>query len=279
MAWAETRNGKLSGRWLGRVRIERNGKKLEFGPKAFDTKAAAEFYETICRSTGQEPPQYAEEAKDVLTFAQVADECEKAGGPRRKGGARKWKAGRDVSVVSRLRFIANLDWFGSKPVTEISEDTLEELREKLAVRPGYQGRDGLSPATLNRYMDAASAALTFALQQKYIGTKPLTPKEDEDNEKIVWFTEPEEQAIVNYMLGKGWPMTLSPFVCSLRRACAGASSRPLSRGRWMRTGCASGGPRPIVHDLHLSRLRRRVFCRPLDPARGDVFEIDCKFVH
>jgi integrase len=204
MAWAEARNDKLTGRWMGRVRIERNGKKLEFGPKAFDTKAAAEFYETICKTTGQEPPQYAAEAKDVKTFAQVADECIKAGGPRRKGGVRKWKQGRDVAVVQRLQFIANLEWFGNRPVTEVTEDTLEELREKLAVRPGYQGRDGLTPATLNRYMDAASAALTYALQCKIIGTKPQAPKYDEDNEKIVWFSEPEEQAIVNYMLAQGW---------------------------------------------------------------------------
>jgi integrase len=190
---------------MGRVRIERNGKKLEFGPKAFDTKAAAEFYETICKTTGQEPPQYAAEAKDVKTFAQVADECEKAGGPRRRGGARKWKQGRDVSVVHRLRFIAGLEWFGCKPVSEVTEDCLEELREKLAVRPGYQGREGLTPATLNRYMDAASACLTFAVECKYMGAKPRSPKEDEDNEKIVWFSEPEEQAIVSYMLTRGWP--------------------------------------------------------------------------
>jgi integrase len=204
MAWAETRDGKLTGRWLGRVRIEREGRALKFGPRAFDTKAAAELYETLTRATGQEPPQFASsEPEDAKTFAQVAKECKELGGPKRKGGARKWKAQRDPSVIQRVTTIAQLDWFGSKPIATVDEASLEELREKLAVRPGYHGGT-LSAATLNRYMAAASAVLTFAMQQKYIGIKPQVPIYDEDNEKIVWLDENQETAICNALLSQGW---------------------------------------------------------------------------
>jgi hypothetical protein len=173
MAHAETRDGgKLTGRWVARVRTA----KAKFPARFFDTKAAAELYETLTKATGVEPPQFcAAEPEGARTFAQVAQECLDAGGPRRKGGARKWKAQRDPSVIQRVRTISDMAWGSTKPVVTIDEKALEELREKLAVRPGYH--DGnLTPATLNRYMDAASAVLTFAFQEKYIPTKPQAPK-------------------------------------------------------------------------------------------------------
>jgi hypothetical protein len=256
MAHAESREGKLTGRWAARVRTA----KAKFPARFFDTKAAAELYETLTKATGVEPPQFCSEVPEgAKTFAQVAKECKDAGGPRRKGGARKWKAGRDPSVIQRVTTLAKHTWFGVKPVVAIDEKVLEELREKLAVLPGYHGGN-LSAATLNRFMDAASAVLTFAWQEKMIPTKPQAPKYDEDNEKIVWLTEDQERVICNAMFDKNWTLERLAVRVLIETGSAGVGLRAWSLGRSRTTVCACGRPRPIVHDLHAFRPKPRIPC-------------------
>jgi hypothetical protein len=59
MAHAETRDGKLTGRWVARVRTA----KAKFPARFFDTKASAELYETLTKATGVEPPQFMADAE------------------------------------------------------------------------------------------------------------------------------------------------------------------------------------------------------------------------
>jgi integrase len=190
--YPERKRGKLTGKWLAEAFVE--GKRVR---SRFDTRREGERWADTVKLTGGLPTAPETPSSTIPTFASVATECKTAGGPRR----RKWKAGRDLSVHQRVDTVAAL--IGSKPITSITKPVLVELRNKLAKRPGYHGGP-LSAATLNRYMDAASAVLTYAEEQGYIQGKPRVPKEDEDNEKFVWLSEDGERAMTSYMLSKGW---------------------------------------------------------------------------
>jgi len=96
MAYAEKRDGKLTGRFIGEV------KGSGFPKRAFDTKRAAEGHEAYIRATGEEPPRADGEASGV-TFRMVATELKEAGGPEGT-----WARGKDPSVISRLDFVCGL---------------------------------------------------------------------------------------------------------------------------------------------------------------------------
>lgn len=80
MAYAETRDGKLTGFWYGEVDLRhKGGGRFR---RRFETKKAAVGYEAYVKATGEEPPGAAEGDVSGRTFASVAEECKAAGGPK-----------------------------------------------------------------------------------------------------------------------------------------------------------------------------------------------------
>jgi integrase len=182
MAYAEKRAGKLTGRWVGRVRV----KEKEF-QATFDRKKDAEGYETYCRLMGEQPPTMA--SNSGRTFADVAAECRSAGG--RRG---RWKAGRDVSVAQRLDHVVQV--LGHLDIEHVDRAALERLVRDLEKRPGYQGRKALSGATINRYLHAASSVLSYAEGKGYITRKPELPRQIDARKREEVVSPAQEAALL-----------------------------------------------------------------------------------
>jgi hypothetical protein len=156
MSYAERRKGKLTGRWIGEEIVR--GKRFR---RAHDTKSGADGYEAYVKATGEEPPHKDAHKHTGVTFGDVAELCKEAGGPRRG----RWKAGRDKAVQQRLAYV--IAKLGLLDIAAVTTTELDKLVTGLQRRPGYQGRR-LSAGTINRYLTAASAVLTFASSRGYI---------------------------------------------------------------------------------------------------------------
>ena len=90
MAYAETRDGKLTGFWYGEVDLRhKGGGRFR---RRFETEGRSRL-RSRCEGDGEEPPGAAEGDVSGRTFASVAEECKAAGGP--KAGS----AGRTPSVL------------------------------------------------------------------------------------------------------------------------------------------------------------------------------------
>jgi hypothetical protein len=153
MPHAEKRDGKLTGFWYGEVDLRHKGG--ERFRRRFETKRAAEGYEAYVRAAGEEPPGAAEGDVSGRTFASVAEECKAAGGPK---GA--WKRGRDASVLSRLDTLTHMS-LGKQAIERVSYGDLQAVVADLERRPTRMG-EKMAVGTINRYLTAASAVLTFA---------------------------------------------------------------------------------------------------------------------
>jgi integrase len=189
MAYAEQHGGKLTGRWSGRVR--KNGKVFH---RTFDTKAAAEGYETYVKITGDEPPNLSGGAG--VTFAHAADDCRRAGGARGK-----WKHGRDHSVIKRLEYV--IDVLGPLDIEQAASlEHLENLVDNLS-RRRINGRP-ITGATINRYLMAASSVFTYAKKRGWLTTMPEMPKQKDSNARKHTLTPEIERAVLSHMREQGW---------------------------------------------------------------------------
>jgi integrase len=160
MAYADKRDGKLTGAWVGQWRAK--GKK-----RRFKTKQAAEDYETFTRMMGREPPTIddGQEATGAPTFAEVAEKCKADGGPRGL-----WKRERDCSIIQRVDFAVSV--IGTYEVQNVTRAVLKKISED----PRLSKRTN---ATRNRYLNAAGAVLTWAYRNDMITTRPEAPLLDE----------------------------------------------------------------------------------------------------
>jgi integrase len=163
MAYVDKRDGKPTGSFVGEWT---KGKKK----RRFKTLQDAKDYETFCKLMGREPPTIDEGISEGgPTFAQVAEQCKAAGGP--KG---KWKAERDCSVIQRVDYC--VVEVGAYPIGYV-HDHAQELADKIvasldrAVGPGKKHR--LSNATKNRYVNSGyGAVLTYAYKKRLIPSRP-----------------------------------------------------------------------------------------------------------
>jgi len=163
MAYADTRNGKHTGSFVGEWAKGRKKRR-------FKTLQDAKDYETFCKLMGREPPTITDGIQEGgPTFAQVAEQCKAAGGP--KG---KWKAERDCSVIQRVDYCVTK--VGDYPIGYV-HDHAQELADKIvasldrAVGPGK--KHGLSNATKNRYVNSGfGAVLTYAYKKRLIPSRP-----------------------------------------------------------------------------------------------------------
>jgi len=189
MAYAETRNGKATGRFIGEV------KKSGFPKRAFDTKRAARGHEAYIRETGEEPPRANGELSG-RTFKSVAQELKDAGGP---GGT--WARGRDQSVIGRLDFLCSLK-FGALPIEGVTYTEVEKLVADLAKRPG-RTNGKLGPATINRFLTAISSVMGYAETKDYVSRKPTLPWQDEPQKRQATYTPAMQQAVIGVLRAKG----------------------------------------------------------------------------
>lgn len=191
MSYAERRDGKLTGKWVGEVNSGRGRWR-----RVFPTKSEADGYEAYVKATGQEPATAEGKRFSGVTFREVAELCSSAGGPRRG----KWKAGKDASVRQRLAFV--VDVLGDLDIQAVGTPDLDKLVATLQKRPGYKDK-ALSPATINRYLTAASAVLTFATQRGYRDGKPVIPLQEETGAREAVVSPELEDALMRHMRSEG----------------------------------------------------------------------------
>lgn len=193
----ERRAGKLTGWFSVDVRTK-DGKRFR---TRLETLDAANGYEAYVRATGVEPPWVAGKEPTGPTFRVAAAACKADGGP--KG---KWKRGRDRSLMQRLDYVVMR--FGDVPLAEFTTETFDMLAEGLEDRPNRAGDGTLTGDTVNRYMTAASAVLTYAsTRPKLYGrfTAPMVPWRPKATGKLMWFTEPQEDAVCRLLTEAGHP--------------------------------------------------------------------------
>lgn len=192
MSYPERRNGKATGKW--RTDFEHKGVEYK---RSFDSKAEADGFKAYVKATGTEPPEHAKHKTSGTSFREVAELCKAAGGPRRG----KWKAGKDHSVLQRLDLV--VDRLGDLDITMVGTQELDKLVDYLQGRPGYQGRTSLSFGTINRYLTAASAVLTFASARGFIVGRPVIPLQDEDGERCEVVSPELEDAVLACLRAAG----------------------------------------------------------------------------
>jgi site-specific recombinase XerD len=177
MAYADKRDGKLTGSWVGEA------PKLH-KKRRFKTKQAAEDYETFTRMMGREPPTVDDglESTGAPTFSDAVKIAKAMGGP--KG---KWKRQRDPALMQRIDFCDNV--IGPYELHRVTYSVLEKITAQLDkhVAPGKRSHDatrkGLSNATKNRYLAAAGTVLTCAVIKGLITTRPMVPLLDEKSDR------------------------------------------------------------------------------------------------
>lgn len=180
MAYADKRDGKPTGSFVGEW--PKGGKK-----RRFKTMQAARDYETFTKLMGREPPtiEDGQDSTGAPTFAQVATQCKKAGGP--KG---KWNRERDKSRMQRLEFCIGV--IGPYEIQRVTRGVLRKITDALdrpksataKVRAGDATRGGMiSNATKNRYLSVASAVLTYAENEELIEHGPSIPWLDEKSDR------------------------------------------------------------------------------------------------
>jgi integrase len=189
MAYAEKHGDKLTGRWSGRVRVK--GKTFH---RTFDRRKDAEGYETFVKLMGEEPPTLSGDTSGI-TFAQAAEECKRAGGARKR-----WKAGRDPSVIARLDYVVGV--LGAYDIEAVDKKALEKVVESLERR--RIGGKPISGGTINNYLNAASSVLSYALDCGYISRKPKLPRPPGGNARKLVLSVAAERAILSHMLTQGW---------------------------------------------------------------------------
>lgn len=171
MAYADKRDGKLTGSWVGEA------PKLH-KKRRFKTKQDAKDYETFCRLMGREPPTVDDgmERTGAPTFAEVAKRAKDAGGP-----SGKWLKQRDHSLMQRIDYCVGI--IGPYEIQRVDRAVLKKITDSLdrAKAPGKTHR--LSAATKNRYLAAAGTVLTFAHYEGLIPARPVVPLLNEKDER------------------------------------------------------------------------------------------------
>jgi len=197
MSYPERRASALTGYWYAEIKHQKNGRFR----RRFKTKDVADSYEAHVKAFGAEPDWAQDQgATEIgLTFADVARELRERGGP--KG---HWRRGRDRSILQRLDFVCGSK-LGTAPVERVSYGMAEELVENLAKRPGTAGRR-LSDHTINRYLTAVSAVMTYAEEKGYVDKAPRLPWRDAEQVKCDYYSEDQERAVVSWLNSQGQPV-------------------------------------------------------------------------
>jgi integrase len=193
MAYPEKRKGTLTGKWIADFVLRGH----RFKPAPFATMSEADGYEAYVRATGTEPPHHVKASGTGKTFREVAEMCKAAGGPR-KG---KWRASKDTSVIQRLELVC--ERLGDVDISMVGTLMLDDMVTWLRKRPGYHGSRSLTPATINRYLSAASAVFSFASARGLIVGRPVIPLQTEDGERTEVLSPELEDALLAWLEAHG----------------------------------------------------------------------------
>lgn len=245
MAYAEKRDGKITGHWYGEVKLKATGERFR---RRFDRKVDAEGYELYINKTGQEPPGLS--GISGRTFSAVAKEAKDAGGPT---GA--WKRGRDTSVIQRLEFVCGTK-LGRLPIEMVTYSAILDFVTDMEKRPGRMA-EKMSTGTINRYLTAVSAVMTFAEAKGYIDKTPKVPWRNEQKQgRFHWLQEGQEDAIAAAMRVKGWEAEAFSTLVLVRTGLRWSEYAGLEPGqidgKWIRLwDTKTDTPRsvPITHEL------------------------------
>lgn len=198
MAYPEKRSGKLTGWFYGKVEGTKAGKPHRFLAR-FDTLKSAQGYEVYVKLMGEEPTTMGG-VSSGLTFADVAKECKAQGGP--KG---VWHRGKDHSIIQRVDHVTGI--VGSIDIAAFTRGNFQLIVDDLRKRPPSAARLSsarMSNATINRYLNACSAVLSFAVKAEYRGGKPETPLLPvEENLRDILHSYDDEEAILRAMRDAG----------------------------------------------------------------------------
>jgi integrase len=191
--YPEKRKGKYGKHgviWIAEITV--NG--VRAGRERFKTHEEAQRWYNHMKLLGAPPPG-GNDGKPAEpqgpSVAAVADEA------LRNHPA--WVRGRDVNVRQRVRYIEDL-WGPEMPIKDVGRKDLDKLVSSLRMRPGYEGRKRMTPASINRYLAAASVLLHFAKDREYRPDVPSIPRQPDDAKRIHWLSVEEEQAVSAAML-------------------------------------------------------------------------------
>lgn len=199
MAYAEKRDGKPTGRFWGEALVTPKGKPQVRFKQAFDTLKAAQGYEVYVKLMGEEPPVVGR-ALSGHTFADVARECKAKGGP-----TGKWLSGKDHSIVQRVDHVVGI--VGHMDIVDFKRGDYQLIVDDLRKRPPNAERQAgatISNATINRYLNACSSVLSFAVLAEYRESKPKVPRLPvTENPRGIIHTYDQEEAILRAMRAAG----------------------------------------------------------------------------
>lgn len=178
----------------------------------FKAHEEATGYVAYVKATGTEPPNMTKVSADGPTFREV---CERAKADGGKEG--KWHEEKDHALKPRLTYVCETEIkrpqeegggrfkIGDLPVKSVRTPELRCLMRNLQKRPGLHKHKNkrLSNATINRYLRAASAVLTYAHQEELVPSVPKIPTLEEGPGREEWLTEERETAVRAVMVAKG----------------------------------------------------------------------------
>jgi integrase len=194
MAYAEKRDGKLTGVWIGEVY-----KKPRTFRRRFKAKKDAEGYELYVKLTGEEPPTLENtQSTGAPTFAEAVEMAKAMKGPR---GV--WDLTNDESLCQRLDFVRQ--HLGPYEVTQMGEETTDVLKGKLdKIRKGSKP---IKDSTKNRYLTVMSAVLHCCEIKKWIPVKPTVRLYRETNAlRAILANEAQDEVILRLIREAGHPV-------------------------------------------------------------------------
>jgi integrase len=194
MAYAEKRDGKLTGVWIGEVY-----RKPKTFRRRFKTKKDAEGYELYVKLTGEEPPTLENtQSTGAPTFAEAVEMAKAMKGPR---GV--WDLTNDESLCQRLDFVRQ--HLGPYEVTQMGEETTDVLKGKLdKIR---KGNKPIKDSTKNRYLTVMSAVLHCCEIKKWIPVKPTVRLYRETNAlRAILANEAQDEVILRLIREAGHPV-------------------------------------------------------------------------
>jgi len=202
MAYAEKRSDALTGFWYGEVQLKTGRFR-----RRFETLKEAKGYEAYVKATGFEPENL-KDAKLGQSFADAAAACRAAN--------TTWKRGRDKAGQQRLDWI--IGRIGTLTLPNITTAVLDKVVSDLEKRPakGRAAGGKMSPATINRYLSAASAVLTFARARDPHLPGCVVPWKVETGHRRHWLSDEQEEALVRWLVGQGY----LPEALTVRVLCA-----------------------------------------------------------
>jgi integrase len=137
------------------------------------------------------------------------------------------------------------------PLTAIDRPLLIELRKKKA-------SDGVSGATVNRYLASISAVLGHAVERGWLTAKPLVPKLPEAKKRIKWATQAQATKLVAALPQHLGAMAAFSLATGLRRSnvthLEWSEVNLVRKIAWVHPDKAKGG-RPLAVPLNEEALK------------------------